>query len=171
MARRQRERIMTIQNLSDRNELAQAQRTRQSRRATLAVAPAVGAGTAVGAAAVGAAAVGAAASAAADQGRWLTAILRPAGTLDKAALRGLSKSLGHLASSSNMVIVDLSAAVVTSPRAFARDLLAPARTFEEDGQCLLLLGASPDLTAELDRLAVPVITLAADTPTPPLQAA
>jgi hypothetical protein len=152
---------MTIQNLSDRNELAQAQRTRQSRRARLAAAPVVGA----------AAPVGAAASAATDQGRWLTAILRPAGTLDKAALGGLSESLGHLASSSNMVIVDLTAAVVTSPRALARDLLAPARTFEEGGQCLLLLGASPELTAELDRLAVPVITLAADTPTPPLQAA
>ena len=108
-------------------------------------------------------------STAADEGRWLTAILRPAGTLDKAALRGLSESLGHLAGSSNMVIVDLTAAVVGSPRTFARDLLAPARTFEEAGQCLLLLGASPELTAELDRHAVPVITLAADAP--PSQAA
>jgi hypothetical protein len=153
MARTQRERIMTTWNLSDRDELAQAQRTRPSKRDRLAAAPAVGA----------------LASAAADQGRWLTAILRPAGTLDKAALRGLSESLGHLASSSNMVIVDLTAAVVTSPRAFARDLLAPARTFEEGGQCLLLLGASAELTAELDRHCVPVITLAADTP--PLEAA
>jgi hypothetical protein len=110
--------------------------------------------------------VGAPANSAADQGRWLTAILRPAGTLDKVALRGLSESLGHLAASSNMVIVDLTAAVVASPRSFARDLRASARTFEEAGQCLLLLGASPDLTAELDRLAVPVITLAADTPPP-----
>jgi hypothetical protein len=141
---------MTIQDLSDRNELAEAQRARQSRRAGLLVAPTMGAP----------------ANSAADQGRWLTAILRPAGTLDKAALRGLSESLGHLAASSNMVIVDLTAAVVASPRSFARDLRAPARTFEEAGQCLLLLGASPDLTAELDRLAVPVITLAADTPPP-----
>jgi hypothetical protein len=153
--RTQRERIMTTQYLSDRNQLAEAQRARQSRRARLAVAPTVGE----------------LASTAADQGRWLTAILRPAGTLDKAALRGLSESLGHLATSSNMVIVDLTAAVVASPRTFARDLLAPARTFEEAGQCLLLLGASPALTAELDRHAVPVITLAADTPPPPLQAA
>jgi hypothetical protein len=147
--------IMTIQNLSDRNELAEAQRARQSRRARLSVAPTAVAPTGV-----------ALASTAADEGRWLTAILRPAGTLDKAALRGLSESLGHLASSSNMVIVDLTAAVVSSPRTFARDLLAPARTFEEGGQCLLLLGASPALTAELDRHAVPVITLAADTPPP-----
>ncbi len=141
---------MTTQNLSDRDELAEAQRTRQSRRARLAAAPTVGV----------------VASAAADQGRWLTAILRPAGTLDKVALRGLSESLGHLASSSNMVIVDLTAAVVINPRSFARDLLAPARTFEEGGQCLLLLGASPALAAELDRYAVPVITLAADAPPP-----
>ena len=141
---------MTIQNLSDQDELAEARRTRQSRRARLAAAPTVGA----------------LASTAADEGRWLTAILRPAGTLDKAALRGLSESLGHLAASANMVIVDLTAAVIASPRGFARDLLAPARTFEEAGQCLLLLGASPALTAELDRLAVPVVTLAADAPPP-----
>jgi hypothetical protein len=141
---------MTTQYLSGWDELAEAQRARRSAQARLAAAPAVGA----------------AASEAADQGRWLTAILRPAGTLDGAALRGLSESLGHLASSSNMVIVDLTAAVVSSPRAFARDLLAPARTFEEAGQCLLLLGASPALTAELDRHAVPVITLAADAPPP-----
>jgi hypothetical protein len=142
---------MTIQDLSDRDELAEARRIRQSRRARLAAAPTVGA----------------LASTAADEGRWLTAILRPAGTLDRAALRGLSESLGHLTGSSNMVIVDLTAAVVGSPRTFARDLRAPARRFEETGQCLLLLGASPELSAELDRHAVPVITLPADAPPPP----
>jgi hypothetical protein len=137
---------MTTQYLSDWDELAEAQRARQSARARLAPAPAVGA----------------AAGEAADQGRWLTAILRPAGSMDRAALRGLSESLGHLASSSNMIIVDLTAAVVCKPGAFARDLLAPARLFERAGQCLLLLGASPELTAALDRYAVPVVTLAAD---------
>ena len=151
MASNERERIMRTQNLSDRDEVALARRARQSRRARLSVASAVEAP----------------ASATADQGRWLTAILRPAGTQDKAALRGLTESLGHLVGSSNMVIVDLTAAVVGSPSTFARDLRAPARTFEEAGQCLLLLGASPELTAELDRQAVPVITLAADAPPPP----
>lgn len=155
---------MTIQDLSDQDDdPAEAQRTRESRHARLAVAPT--------AASTAAPTVAATASTAADQGRWLTVILRPAGTLDKAALRGLSESLGHLAATSNMVIVDLTAAIVDSPRTFARELLAPARTYEEAGQCLLLLGASPALTAELDRLAAPVITLAADTPPPPLQAA
>jgi hypothetical protein len=142
--------IMATQNLSDRDELVEARRTRRSRRARVAAAPTVGA----------------LAGTVADQGRWLTAILRPAGTLDKAALQGLSESLGHLAASSNMVVVDLTAAVVGNPRTFARDLRAPARTFEEAGQCLLLLGASPQLTAELDRYAVPVITFAADAPPP-----
>jgi hypothetical protein len=137
---------MTTQYLSDWDELAEAQRARRSAQARLAAAPAVGA----------------VASEAADQGRWLTAILRPAGSMDRAALRGLSESLGHLASSSNMIIVDLTAAVVCKPGAFARDLLAPARLFERAGQCLLLLGASPELTAALDRYAVPVVTLAAD---------
>ena len=137
---------MTTQYLSDWDDLAEAQRARQSARARLAAAPTVGA----------------AASGAADQGRWLTAILRPAGSMDRAALRGLCESLGHLASSSNMIIVDLTAAVVCKPGAFARDLLAPARLFERAGQCLLLLGASPELTAALDRYAVPVVTLAAD---------
>jgi hypothetical protein len=141
---------MTTQYLSDWDELAEAQRARRSAQARPAAAPAVGA------------AVGAAASEAADQGRWLTAILRPAGSMDRAALRGLSESLGHLASSSNMIIVDLTAAVVCKPGAFARDLLAPARLFERAGQCLLLLGASPELTAALDRYRVPVVTLAAD---------
>ena len=137
---------MTTQYLSGWDDLAEAQRARRSTQARLAAAPAVSA----------------VASEAADQGRWLTAILRPAGSMDRAALRGLSESLGHLASSSNMIIVDLTAAVVCKPGAFARDLLAPARLFERAGQCLLLLGASPELTAALDRYAVPVVTLAAD---------
>ena len=141
---------MATQYLSDWDDLAEAQRARQGRRARLAAAPAAGA----------------AASEAVDQGRWLTAILRPAGSMDRAALRGLCESLGHLASSSNMIIVDLTAAVVCKPGAFARDLLAPARLFERAGQCLLLLGASPELTAALDRYAVPVVTLAADSPPP-----
>jgi hypothetical protein len=100
--------------------------------------------------------------AAREQDGWLTTILRPAGSLDQAALHRLSESLGHLAACSSMVIIDLTAAAVGSPRTFARDLLAPALAFEQAGRCLLLVGASPKLTAELDRAAVPVVTLAAD---------
>jgi anti-anti-sigma regulatory factor len=104
-----------------------------------------------------------------EQVGWLTTILRPAGSLDQSALHRLSESLGHLAACSNMVIIDLTAADVGNPRTFARELLGPALAFEQAGQCLLLVGASPKLTAELDRTAVPVVTLAADAM--PLQSA
>ena len=108
-------------------------------------------------------------STAREQVGWLTTTLRPAGPLDRPTLRRLAESLGHLAACSNMVIIDLSAVDVGSPRVFAREILAPAVAFEQAGQCLLLVGASPKLTAELDRIAVPVVTLAADAL--PLQAA
>jgi hypothetical protein len=153
---------MTTQYSSDWDELAAAQRARRSTQGRVTGAPADGEAAASAVSSSVASSVGAAASEAADQGRWLTAILRPAGSMDRAALRGLCESLGHLATSSNMIIVDLTAAVVRKPGAFARDLLAPARLFEQAGQCLLLVGASPELTAALDRYAVPVVTLAAD---------
>jgi hypothetical protein len=98
---------------------------------------------------------------AAEQAGWLTVILRPAGTLDHPAIGRLTEALGHLAAGSDMVIVDLTAAEIASPRTLARHLRPPARTFDQAGRCLLLLGASHELTAELDRTAVPVITLAA----------
>jgi len=50
---------------------------------------------------------------------------------------------------------------VQNPRALARNLRTPARSFEQAGRCLLLVGASAELAAELDHAHVPVITLAA----------
>jgi hypothetical protein len=97
-----------------------------------------------------------------NAGGWLTTILRPAGSLDEPATAGLCEALPHLAASSDMVIVNLTATAVDQPRAFARKLLAPARMFDQAGRCLLVIGASAELTAELDSCAVPVITLAAD---------
>ena len=96
------------------------------------------------------------------QDGWLTAILRPAGPLDQAAASRLAGTLGRLATSSDMVIVDLTATEVIGPRALARNLRAPALEFERAGRCLLLVGASAGLATELDRIAVPVISLAAD---------
>lgn len=98
---------------------------------------------------------------AAEQDGWLTVIARPAGALDRAALGRLGAALGQLAASSDMVIVDLTAADVHSPRALAWNLRTPARSFEQAGRCLLLVGASAELAAELDHANVPVITLAA----------
>ena len=96
------------------------------------------------------------------EGGWLTAILRPAGALDGPAAYRLCESLGHLAACSDMVIVNLTATSVSCPRDLARRLLAPARRFDQTGRCLLVIGASAELAAELERNAVPVVTLAAD---------
>lgn len=89
---------------------------------------------------------------------WLTTVLRPAGSLDRAARRRLGEALDYLAASCDMVIIDLTATQVAAPRALARNLRAPALEFQRAGRCLLLVGAPPDLLAELDRTAVPVIT-------------
>jgi hypothetical protein len=97
-----------------------------------------------------------------EESGWLTTILRPAGALDHAALGRLCETLYHLAACSDMVIVDLTATAVSSPRTLARKLRAPACAFDQTGRSLLVIGASPELTSELDRNVVPVITLAAD---------
>jgi anti-anti-sigma regulatory factor len=93
------------------------------------------------------------------QDSWFTTTVRPAGPLDHAALARLSETLGALEPSSDMVVVDLTAADVRDPRGLARHLLAPARRFDQAGRCMLLVGASPALKAELNRTAVPVVTL------------
>jgi anti-anti-sigma regulatory factor len=93
---------------------------------------------------------------------WLTTVVRPAGPLDHAALARLSAALGVLEPSSDMVVVDLMAADVSDARELARHLLAPARRFDQAGRCLLLVGASPRVRAELVRAAIPVVTLAPD---------
>jgi len=99
---------------------------------------------------------------AAGEQTWLTTILRPAGSLDYTALQRLGLALGQLAAASDMAMLDLTATDVGDPRAFARALRDPAAAFERAGRCLLVIGASARLTAELDRAAVPVATLAED---------
>lgn len=99
---------------------------------------------------------------AADQDGWLTTTVRPAGAVDDAALARLSEALGVLEPGSDMVVIDLTAADVRDPGRLARHLRAPARRFDQAGRCLLLVGASAGLMAELRRAAVPVVTLGAD---------
>ena len=94
--------------------------------------------------------------------RWLTTVLRVAGTLDQAALDQLRPVLLLLALSCDIVILDLSAATVASPPAVARGLLPPAAELDRAGRCLLLRGASPELITELSRARVPAVTLADD---------
>jgi hypothetical protein len=87
--------------------------------------------------------------------------LRPAGTLDHPALSRVIQTLDRLAANSDMVILDLTAVHVAVPRALARNLQTPALQLDQPGRCLLLVGAPPDLIAELDRAAISVATLAA----------
>ncbi|MFY9851651.1 MAG: hypothetical protein WAK83_29135 [Trebonia sp.] len=103
---------------------------------------------------------------AAGQDGWFTTTVRPAGPLDHAALARLSETLGALEPSSDMVVVDLTAADVRDPRGLARHLLAPARRFDQAGRYMLVVGASPGLKAELHHAAVPVVTLDPDTVRP-----
>jgi hypothetical protein len=97
----------------------------------------------------------------ADAAGWLTAVLRPAGTLDRAALGRLGPALDRLAATSDMVVLDLTAARVAAPRAVARTLRSPAAELHQPQRCLLLVGAPLDLVAELNRAAIPVATLPA----------
>jgi len=90
-----------------------------------------------------------------DADGWLTTVLRPAGTLDRRGRRRLSQALSRLAASCDMVVIDLTATDVPAPSALARNLRAPALELEQAERCLLLVGAPPDLAAELDRTAVP----------------
>ena len=92
---------------------------------------------------------------------WLTAVLRPAGTLDRPAVSRLGQALGGLAASSDMVVLDLTAAHVADPGALARTLQSPALELDRTGRCLLLVGAAPEVMAELDRAAISVATLPA----------
>ena len=99
-----------------------------------------------------------------DTRRWMTTVLRPAGLLDRPGLDRVALVLAILATCSDMVVIDLTAATVVSPHALARTLLAPAIELDQAGRCLLLRGVPRPVRAELDRVVVPAVTLADDTP-------
>lgn len=92
---------------------------------------------------------------------WLTAVLRPAGNLDRPQVGRLADALEALAASSDMVILDLSAATVPEPYQLAAALRAPARQLARPGNCLLLVSAAPDVLRALGRTGVQAATLAA----------
>lgn len=97
-----------------------------------------------------------------DTRRWLTTVLRPAGLLDRPGLDRFALVLGILAACSDMVVIDLTAATVTSAQGLAQTLAAPAAELDHAGRCLLVRGVPPQVRAELDRAAVPAIALADD---------
>jgi hypothetical protein len=105
-----------------------------------------------------------------DATRWLTTILRPAGTLDAAALAQLAAALVTPAASSDMVVIDLTAASVPDPGALAATVRVPARRLAQPGRCLLLVGAAPDLVVELEHADIPAAAIgqAGRGPLPPI---
>ncbi len=92
---------------------------------------------------------------------WLTTVLRPAGSLDTSGVGRLAEALTALTASSDMVIVDLSAATVPEPSRLAAALRGPARQLAGPGRCLLLVGVAPEVLRALGRAGVQAATVAA----------
>lgn len=85
-------------------------------------------------------------------GRWLTAMLRPAGELAGRAIERFVDDLVELSQRANIVVVNLVAATVPSPLALARALRRPGRLMSGPDKALLLVGADETLLAELRRI-------------------
>jgi hypothetical protein len=101
----------------------------------------------------------------ADQpGLWLTAVLRPAGKLAGAAMVRLVDSLTALAGNASLVVVDLAAASIPEPEAFAQALRLPGRLLSGPDRCLLLVGADKPLLSALDDSGAQIATLDAPPP-------
>lgn len=92
---------------------------------------------------------------------WLTAVLRPAGTLSGTAMDRFVTSLTAVASTASLVVVDLAAASVPDPEEFAEALRLPGSLLSGPDRCLLLAGADRELLAALDRCGGQIATLEA----------
>lgn len=98
--------------------------------------------------------------------RWLTAVLRPAGTLDDA---GFGRLLAELSVTADMVVVDLEAVRIPDLAAFIAALRPAALRLARPGRCLLLVNAPSALEHALDVADLPAAILAAGTMLPPAQ--
>jgi anti-anti-sigma regulatory factor len=101
-------------------------------------------------------------TAAATTGGWLTVVLRPAGTLDRAASTALGRSLADASTTADMVVVDLSAARVGDLAAFLGALRLPAARLARPGHCLLLTGITRAVEQAVEAAGVAAATLPAD---------
>ncbi len=90
---------------------------------------------------------------------WLTAVLRPAGELAGAGMDRFVDGLTALSGSANLVVVDLAAASIPDPDAFAEALRLPGGLLSGPDRCLLLVGADQRLLAALDRCGGQIATL------------
>ena len=94
---------------------------------------------------------------------WLTAVLRPAGTLDSASTASLGALLDGLSAAADMVVVDLDATRIPDLAAFVDALRPAAARLAGPGTCLLVVNAPSALEHALQIVDVPAATLAADT--------
>jgi anti-anti-sigma regulatory factor len=99
--------------------------------------------------------------AAASPTGWLTAVLRPAGTLDGAGVEELLRLLADLSATADMVVIDLAAARVRDARAFAGALRLPSARLARRGRCLLLANTPPALERVVRTGGMPVAVLPA----------
>jgi hypothetical protein len=93
---------------------------------------------------------------------WLTAVLRPAGTLDSASTAALGALLAGLSAAADMVVVDLDATRIPDLAAFVDALRPAAARLAGPGTCLLVVNAPSALEHALQIVDVPAATLAAD---------
>jgi hypothetical protein len=92
---------------------------------------------------------------------WLTAVLRPAGTLAGAFADAVAQSIDELATTADMVVVDLEAAHLPDAKAVA-DLFRPsAANLASVGTCLLL-NLPEALVHAVQRAGVPAVALPND---------
>jgi hypothetical protein len=83
---------------------------------------------------------------------WLAATLRPVGELAGRAIERFVDDLVALAQRSNIVIVNLVAARVPTPKALAVALRRPGTMLSGPDKALLLVGADDQLLRELRRI-------------------
>jgi hypothetical protein len=100
--------------------------------------------------------------AAASPAGWLTAVLRPAGTLDGAGAEELLRLLADLSATADLVVVDLAAARVREVRAFAGALRLPSARLARRGRCLLLANMPTALERVVRTGGMPAAVLPAD---------
>jgi hypothetical protein len=98
---------------------------------------------------------------------WLTAVLRPAGTVDGAFAAAIARLLAELSATADMVVVDLDAAQLPDAEAFVDLLRLPAARLASPGKCLLLLNIPDALEHAVHMAAVPAAAVAATVPTRP----
>jgi anti-anti-sigma regulatory factor len=93
---------------------------------------------------------------------WLTAVLRPAGTLDGASAAAFGRLLDDLSATADMIVVDLDATRILDLAAFVGALWPAAARLAGPGKCLLLLNIPDALEHAVSVTGVPAATLAAD---------